>query len=184
MSVIDLACLKSICVGCSVVKRAPCNTTSGTRTSNTRYVTPSCHLTGSRISGCDWWLGPAVHQAKQGFASLPDRAENDFSHCASSRASGSAAHRKRQVKGWLGPAVLDRLLLGGQTKPRLVTEPSATLAGRALQRVNDATVAGRAACHSSRSTASVGAASRIAVKRSMNASFASMAALIEASSGS
>jgi hypothetical protein len=101
--------------------RAPCSTTSATRTSNTRYVTPSCHLTGSRISGGDWWLGPAVHQAKQGFASLPDRAENDFSLCATSRASGSAAHRKRQVKGMARPRGSRQAAAWRTNKPRLVT---------------------------------------------------------------
>ena len=62
-----------------------------------------------------WWLGPAVHQAKQGLRHCWNRAESDF---ATVRAVARAVPLRTvngRLRGWLGPAVLDRLLLGGQT---------------------------------------------------------------------
>jgi len=64
---------------------------------------------------CDWWLGPAVHQAKQGLRHWPDRAENDFAIVPAVARAVPLRTVNGRLRGWLGPAILDRLLPGGQT---------------------------------------------------------------------
>jgi hypothetical protein len=69
----------------------------GAAPSSFRYLIFVRYLTF--VQWPDWWLGPAVHQAKWEYVNAGNRAENDFAIVrANARVDAVALHRRRDLK--------------------------------------------------------------------------------------